>query len=64
VAEEVDRTGWLHRDGGGFFLKGDDGAIWRLSLHRVPVDHIEKHVRIRGRRGDDGVLEIDGVSPA
>ncbi|WP_083276851.1 DUF5818 domain-containing protein [Sphingobium phenoxybenzoativorans] len=56
--------GWLHRDEGGFILKADGGAVWRLVLHRVPVDHIEKRVRITGFDAGDGVIDAEGVSPA
>lgn len=56
--------GWLHRDEGGFILKTDSGEVWRLILHRVPVDHIEKRVRVTGFDAGGGILDAEGVSPA
>ncbi|HEX7781604.1 MAG TPA: DUF5818 domain-containing protein [Sphingobium sp.] len=56
--------GWLHRDDSGFLLKTDAGTVWRLVLHRVPVDHIEKRVRVVGYDCGDLVLDAEGVSPA
>jgi hypothetical protein len=60
----VDVRGWLHRDASGFLLKADSGVVWRLILHRVPVDHIEKRVRVAGYDTGDGILDAEGVSPA
>lgn len=64
VGAVVNETGWLLRDGGGFLLRRDAGGSFRLVLLRVPVDHVEKHVRIHGVFGGDGVVEVDGVAPA
>ena len=36
----------------------------RLVLLRVPVDHVEKRVRVRGTYAGDGVVEADGVAAA
>ena len=40
------------RDGAAFVLRLDAGGAYRLDLPRVPVDHVQKRVRITG------VLEI------
>jgi hypothetical protein len=64
VGAQLDLHGWLHRDEGGFILRTDGGAIWRLVLHRVPVDHIEKRVHVTGFDAGDGILDAEGVRPA
>jgi hypothetical protein len=60
----LDIRGWLHRDASGFLLKTDSGAVWRLMLHRVPVDHIEKRVRVVGYDCGNHILDAEGVGPA
>ena len=64
VGAAVDETGRLLRDGAGFVLKRDGGGSYRLVLLRVPVDHVEKHVRIRGVLAEEGVVEVEGVASA
>ena len=64
VGAAVDETGRLLRDGAGFLLRRDLGGSYRLVLLRVPVDHVEKHVRIRGFIAAEGVVEVEGVAPA
>ena len=64
VGATVDETGRLVRDAAGFLLRRDDGGSYRLVLLRVPVDLVEKQVRVRGIHiGEDGV-EAEGVAPA
>lgn len=58
----VNETGRLVRDAGGFLLHRDAGGIWRLVLHRVPVDLVEKHVRVQGLLRAGEVVEADGVA--
>ena len=60
----VDETGRLVRDGAGFLLRRDRGGTFRLILLRVPVDHVEKRVRIRGYYAGDDIVEVEGVAPA
>ncbi|RVT44060.1 DUF5818 domain-containing protein [Sphingobium algorifonticola] len=60
----VNETGRLVRDAGGFLLHRDQGGIWRLILHRVPVDLVEKHVRVRGTLRAGDIVEADGVAAA
>lgn len=60
----VTETGRLIRDEGGFLLQRDRGGQWRLILHRVPVDLVEKRVRVQGVLASEDVLEADGVAAA
>lgn len=60
----IDETGTLIRDGGGFALRRDLGGHYRLDLHRVPVDRIEKRVRITGVLVADDLVDVVGVAPA
>lgn len=62
TGEPADLRGTLLRDGAGFLLKADDGARWRLVLHRVPVDQVEKRVRVLGVHAGGDIIEADGVS--
>lgn len=32
-----------------------------LNLHRVPVDHVSKHVRITGLLADEDQIDVEGV---
>lgn len=58
----VDETGLLLRDAGGFLLRLDGGSVCRLVLRRVPVDLVEKRVRVRGYYLGDDIIEADGVA--
>lgn len=58
----MDETGTLLRDAGGFVLRTDNGVLFRLVLPRVPVDLVEKRVRVVGRYAGDGVIDAEGVS--
>lgn len=64
IGSRIDETGTLIRDGGGFFLRRDAGGRFELELDRVPVDHVEKRVRVIGTLVADGVVSADGVSAA
>lgn len=57
-------VGTLIRDAGGFALRVEGGVTYRLLLHRVPVDHVEKQVRVIGTWIDAQTIEADGVAPA
>jgi hypothetical protein len=64
IGDEVDETGRLERDAAGFVLQRDVGGSYRLVLLRVPIDHVEKRVRVRGFHAGEGVVEVEGVAPA
>ncbi|MDI1294568.1 MAG: DUF5818 domain-containing protein [bacterium] len=63
IGAGVDETGRLLRDAAGFLLQRDSGGTYRLVLLRVPIDHVEKRVRIRGYDIGDNIVEADGVAP-
>jgi len=63
IGTRIEETGMLLRDAGGFLLRRDLGGRWRLDLHRVPVDHIEKRVRITGIVVGEDLIDVDGVAP-
>ena len=63
IGSRVDETGTLISDGGGFALRRDIGGRWKLDLHRVPVDHVEKRVRISGIIVADGLVDVDALGP-
>lgn len=62
--DRIDETGMLLREDGGFVLLRDVGGRWRLDLGRMPVDLVEKRVRLIGIEAGDGLVEADGVGPA
>ncbi len=64
VGAGVDEMGRLLRDDAGFLLQRDLGGKYRLVLLRVPVDLVEKRVRVRGFYAGDDIVEADGVAPA
>lgn len=64
VGAGVDEMGRLLRDDAGFLLQRDLGGKYRLVLLRVPVDLVEKRVRVRGFYAGDDVVEADGVASA
>ena len=53
----------LRRLGGGFALQRDSGGIYRLELHRTPVDLVEKRVRVIGRWSGPDHIIVEGVQP-
>jgi hypothetical protein len=61
--EAIDETGMLLRVGGGFALKRDSGGLWRLDMHRTPVDLVGKRVRVIGVRTGVDVVDVEGVQP-
>ena len=52
----------LVRAGGGFSLRCDRGDSVKLELHRVPIDHVQKHVRVVGSLIAEGVVAVEGVA--
>jgi hypothetical protein len=64
MAEAIDETGTLLREGGGFLLRRDAGGVWKLELARMPVDLVGKRVRLTGVRLEGDVVQAEGVRPA
>ena len=64
IGTAMDETGRLIRDEAGFLLQRDLGGTFRLVLLRVPVDYVEKRVRVRGYYAGDNVVEVEGVAAA
>lgn len=62
IGTRIDETGALIREGGGFLLRRDLGGRWKLDLHRVPVEHVEKRVRVVGVVVADDLVDVDGIS--
>jgi len=63
IGSRIDETGTLISDGGGFALRRDIGGRWKLDLHRVPVDYVEKRVRISGIVVAEGLVEVVALAP-
>ncbi len=63
IGTKIEESGTLIREAGGFILRRDLGGRWKLDFHRVPVDHIEKRVRITGIVVGDGLVDVAGVAP-
>jgi Protein of unknown function (DUF5818) len=63
IGSRIQETGTLIADGGGFALRRDIGGRWKLDLHRVPVDHVEKRVRISGTIVAEGLVDVDALGP-
>ena len=59
VGTRIDEMGTLLREGAAFVLRRDLGGRWIIDLHRVPVDHLEKRVRITGTIVGDGLVDVD-----
>lgn len=64
IGRTIDETGTLVRDGAAFFLRRDAGGRYELQLRRVPVDHVEKRVRVIGTMIGEGLVSAEGVGPA
>lgn len=63
IGTRIEESGTLLREAGGFVLRRDLGGRWKLDLHRVPIDNIEKRVRITGIVVGDDLVDVVGVSP-
>jgi hypothetical protein len=64
IGNTIDETGTLIREGGAFVLRRDAGGRYELQLRRVPVDYVEKRVRVIGTLIADGLVSAEGVGPA
>jgi hypothetical protein len=63
IGTRIEETGTLLREAGGFSLRRDLGGRWKLDLHRVPVDQVEKRVRITGVVVSEDLIDVEGVAP-
>jgi hypothetical protein len=63
IGSRIEETGTLIADGGGFALRRDIRGRWKLDLHRVPVDHVEKRIRISGVVVAEGLVDVEAIGP-
>lgn len=63
IGTRIEEWGTLIREGGGFALRRDQGGRWKLDLHRVPVDNVEKRVRVSGVVVGDGLIDVVAIGP-
>jgi hypothetical protein len=64
IGDHIELEGTLVRDGAGFALRVERGIVYHLQLHRVPVDHVEKRVRVAGTLIEERLIEAEVVAPA
>lgn len=64
IGDRIELEGTLIRDGAGFAIRAQRGVVYHLQLHRVPVDHVEKRVRVAGTLIEERLIEAEGVAPA
>lgn len=64
IGSRINETGSRIRDGGGLLFRRDAGGRYALELQRVPVDHVEKRVRLIGTLVAEGLVSADGIGPA
>jgi hypothetical protein len=64
IGDPIELTGTLIRESGGFAVRVERGVVYHLQLHRVPVDHVEKRVRVVGTLVGDHLIEAEGVASA
>jgi hypothetical protein len=62
IGQSIVQSGLLVRDGGGFALRADGGGRILLDLHRLPVDHVEKRVRISGIYVSETLVEVESIA--
>ena len=63
IGSRINETGTLIRDGAAFFLRRDAGGRFELELRRIPIDHVEKRVRVIGTLVAEGLVSADSVEP-
>ena len=64
IGEEIQLSGTLIRDGGGFAVRVERGVLFHLQLHRVPVDQVEKRVQISGTLIGEHLIEVESLGLA
>jgi hypothetical protein len=63
IGTQIVETGTLVREGAAFVLRRDGGGYYRLELSRVPVNTVEKRVRVTGTIVAEDLVIVDGVAP-
>jgi hypothetical protein len=63
IGTQIIETGTLVREGAAFVLRRDVGGHFRLELSRVPVNNVEKRVRVTGTIVAEDLVSVDGVAP-
>lgn len=64
TGDNIELEGMLVRDGAGFAIRVERGVLFHLQLRRVPVDCVEKRVRVMGTLIGERLIEADGVAAA
>lgn len=64
VGDDIQLSGTLIRDGGGFAIRVERGVLFHLQLHRVPVDQVEKRVQISGTLIGEHLIEVESLTLA
>lgn len=64
IGDEIELSGTLIRDGGGFAVRVERGVLFHLQLHRVPVDQVEKRVQIAGILIGERLIEVESLTLA
>lgn len=63
IGKRVEETGTLLRDGDAHVLRRDTGGRWKLDLHRVSADLIDKRVRLMGVIVEEGMVDVIDIEP-
>lgn len=61
AGDRIDETGLLLREGSAFYLNRDAGGRYLLTLRRVPVDEVQKQVRVIGVYAGGDIVDVDGI---
>ena len=64
IGDQIELSGTLIRDGGGFAVRVERGVLFHLQLHRVPVDQVEKRVQIAGILIGERLIEVESLTLA
>lgn len=61
AGDAIDETGLLLREGGAFYLRGNSGGRYLLALQRVPIDEVQKQVRVVGTYAGNDLIDVEGI---
>jgi hypothetical protein len=64
TGERIDETGTLIQAGEIMFFRRDHGGRYQLELHRLPVNLIQKRVRLVGTLIGPMLVHVEGVAAA